>query len=56
MSDQEKEAVHCWLLHQENQRDNLFQAFSEQWQKMTPAWFHDHLSDALDCLFAIKPD
>lgn len=55
-SDMEKEAVRRWLLHQENQRDNLRQTFMEQWRQMTPTWFHEHLAAALDSLYAVKPD
>lgn len=56
LTDEEKEAVRCWLLNQENQRDNLLHVFLEQWPSMTPAWFHEHLSAALDCLYSPKAD
>ena len=55
LTDMEKEAVHSWFLHQEKQRDNLRLAFMELWRQMTPAWFHEHLSAALDSLYAAKP-
>ena len=56
LADMEKEAVHSWFLHQEKQRDSLRLAFMELWRQMTPAWFHNHLSAALDSLYAVKPD